>query len=207
MGRVLHCKITRFIDDTDKKSAAGEAERVLSACFKSLNVTNVIYLRKQYSALEGAEIISNQFLTPTLPVKSTPELLGQIMGRDLTMESSQGVTTFGINFKIGPISDAYGCTLYYRPGALPLLELGVLYFQEQRSAAQWAAELLSTGDVHVIRTATDWLRLHKYYGSGDHRYLLWKRGQLFRQPKAGEDAILAGLVLREICHSEVDPIL
>jgi len=163
-----------------------------------MEVQEVTRVGIKYTAEEASYTLSRHLVIYVEPLPMS-ELLARIQGQDLSVEMCAGVRTFGINFDIKQRSNSSGCTLYYRFGPLPILELGVLYFADVQSPREWAESLVSSKAVEVIRTQTDWLRLNKRYGAGDRRYLLWKRDKLLREPKATTHALQEGRVLRELC--------
>ena len=165
-----------------------------------MEVQEVTRVGIKYTAEEASHKLSRHLVIHVEPLPM-PELLARIQGQDLSAEMCAGVRTFGINFDIEQRFNSSGCTLYYRFGPLPVLELGVLYFADVQSPREWAGSLVSSKAVDVVFTETDWLRLGKRYGAGDRRYLLWKRDKLLREPKATTHALQEGCVLREQCSA------
>jgi hypothetical protein len=200
MSQILHCDIIRFITSLSEEDARGETHAFLSAIFKSMEVQEVTRVGIKYTADEASHTLSRHLVIYVEPLPMS-ELLARIQGQDLSVEMCAGVRTFGINFDIEQRFKSSGCTLYYRFGPLPVLELGVLYFADVQSPREWAESLVSSKAVDVIRTQTDWLRLNKRYGAGDRRYLLWKRDKLLGEPTATTNALQAGRVLRELCSA------
>jgi len=200
MSQVLHCDITRFITSSSEEDARGETHAFLSAIFQSMEVQEVTRVGIKHTAEEASHTLSRHLVIYVEPLPMS-ELLARIQGQDLSVEMCAGVRTFGINFNIKQRSNLSGCTLYYRFGPLPLLELGLLYFADVQSPREWGELLVSSKAVDVIRTQTDWLRLNKRYGAGDRRYLLWKRDKLLGEPKATTNALQSGRVLRELCRA------
>jgi hypothetical protein len=164
-----------------------------------MEVQGVTRVGIKYTAEEASHTLSRHLVIYVEPLPIS-ELLARIQGQDLSVEMCAGVRTVGINFDIKQRFNSSGCTLYYRFGPLPVLELGVLYFSDVQSPREWAESLVSSKAVDVIRTQTDWLRLNKRYGAGDRRYLLWKRDKLLGEPKATTTALQAGRALRELCN-------
>lgn len=201
MSQVLHCSITRFINPLDNENVCEETKDFLSAVFKALQVGSVKMLNARCSMQGAVQSMSTRLFKPLGLEDKTADLLAQIREQDLTMEIREGVKTFGVNFKIEMAGELYGCTLFYRPGPLPLIELRTLFFPDSQSPSGWAEKLISTQAVHNLRTVTHWLRKCNYYGFGYNRYLLWKRDVVFQPTKADEDAILAGLALRALCQA------
>ena len=200
MSGVLHCDITRFITSSSEEGARRETHAFLSAIFQSMEVQEVTRVGINYTAEEASHTLSRHLLICVEPLPMSA-LLARIQGQDLSVEMCAGVRTFGINFDIKQRFNSGGCTLYYRFGPLPVLELGVLYFADVQSPREWAESLVSSKAVDVIRTQTHWLRLNRRYGAGDRRYLLWKRDKLLGEPKATTNALQAGRVLRELCSA------
>lgn len=198
MSHVLHCDITRLITSSSEEDARGETHAFLYAIFQSMEVQEVTRVGIKYTAEEASHTLSRHLAIYVEPLPIS-ELLARIQGQDLSVEMCAGVRTFGINFDIKQRFNSSGCTLYYRFGPLPVLELGVLYFADVRTPRQWAESLISSKAVDVIRTQTNWLRLNRRYGAGDRRYLLWKRDKLLREPKATRLVLQEGRVLRELC--------
>jgi hypothetical protein len=189
----------RFLSSTEHEVARAEAETFLVACFESLGVREVVRSGAKHPVGEASKIMSTQLMRPAEPAGAGSNLLNRIMQQDLTMETCQGITTLGVNFQIEQLRDLRGGTVYYRPGPLPVIELGVLYFAERQSPKEWAARLLSSQAVHVLCTVTHLLRRQSIYGTGDNRYLFWKRGKLPGRPM-GDEAMQAGFALRELCR-------
>lgn len=203
MSQILRCTITRFITSLSEEGARAETHAFLSTIFKSMEVQEVTRLGIKCPAEDASHRLSRHLFIHVEPAPM-PELLARIEGQDLSVEMRAGVRTFGINFDVKQRFNASGCTLYYRFGPLPVLELSVLYFADVQSPREWADSLVASKAVDVVLTETDWLRLYKHYGTGDRRYLLSKLNDLFRKPKASMEAVQAGRVLREQCSAVWD---
>jgi len=190
-----------------EKSVREESETFLSVFFKSVGVQKVHYFEKTCSVAEATERISSQLTTRRAPTKTVMELLDQVMDQHLTMEISRGGKTFGICFKVEQSRLLSGdWELYLRPGPLPVLELTTFYGHDSQSQT-WAETFIGSGIAHVISIDSKYLIGRGwFYGTGDNRYLLWKWEQLLYVSKkvaydnSNEDAVRAGLDLRQLCH-------
>jgi hypothetical protein len=196
----LHCTISRFVNPPDNEAVFEETRAFLSAVFKALQVGSINILNARCSTQDAIQSLSARLFNPLRHGDKIADMLTQISDQDLTMEIREGVKTVGVNFKIEMAAELYGCTLFYRPGALPLIELRSLFFPGSQSPRVWAKELLSTKAVHNLRTVTHWFRKCNYYGFGCNRYLLWKRDVLLQATKANRDAMHAGVALRDLCR-------
>lgn len=199
MTQVLHCKVTRFLNGINRKNATVEAEAFLSALFMSLDVQNAMVLDIRCPVVEAISKISCRFAALIEPDWRISDLLTQIQEQDLTMKLCCGVRSFGVNFKIQQAANLSGCTLFYHPGPLPLIELGLLFSSDLQPPVKWTEKLLSAEAIHNVLMVTHWLRRCSYYGFGDNRYLMLKREKCLMGVKATEDATNAGLVLRDVC--------
>jgi hypothetical protein len=197
----LHCTITRFVNPLDNEAVRAETRALLSAVFKALQVGNVNMLNARCSTQDAVQSISARVFNPLGRVDKTADVLTQIREQDLTMEIRAGVKTIGVNFEIEMAGELYGCTLFYRYGPLPLVELRTLFFPRSQPPREWAEGLISTQAIHGLRTVTPWLRKCSYYGFGYNRYLLWKRDVVLETAKANETAMRAGMVLRHLCRT------